>query len=345
MKKLLSVITLLILLSVTFNVCAESNAAATDDPDTLHIYFMNVGHGNCSIVIYNNHCVIIDCGGLDNPGNDIASFLNSKGVGYIDYIIITHPDTDHTNGFNKLLGDKMPFGAIYSSVDENDSHMGNIKKRIGDSHIIVPPSGTALNCDDVRFTLYHFPKLSSDNERSLVVKIEYLGHSILVMGDAEIKTEQAFLSGSFDLKSDVIVVGHHGSNTSSSLNFLKAVAPKYAVISGKKADLHEDTLQNLVQSHCAIWQTYLDGTIECTVNRNGLLVSSYNPYDSEPIFIVHRKSRVLHLPTCPNHPTTNGIPIYDISELTEDMSPHDTKRCLHGYSITDLMQGEYPSGN
>lgn len=103
----------------------------------------------------------------------------------------------------------------------------------------------------------------------------------MIAADAEEKEEKGLIQAGYNLKADVLRVGHHGKDTSSSIEFLKEVSPKYAVISNALSDENSKTLSRIVTTHAQIWQTAYDGTIEMTTDGVSIQIYGENEYANE----------------------------------------------------------------
>lgn len=191
----------------------------------------------------------------------------------IDAIIITNPDADHISGFLDVLK-TYKVGAVFEPGTVNDSKTyQNLEAMIKSKNIpdILAKRGMRLNMGGGAAVDILFPDRDvfdwSSNDGSIVAKLTYGENSIMLTGDATAKTEGIILQdfSATDLHSTVLKVGHHGSRTSSSPPFVKAVAPEYSVISdgidNKYGHPHQETLDTLNNAHAQIFRTDLLGTI------------------------------------------------------------------------------------
>ena len=191
----------------------------------------------------------------------------------IDAIIITNPDQDHIGGFLDVLK-FYKVGEVFESGTWNDSKTyQNLEKEIADKKIpdILAKRGMRLDLGGGVFIDILFPDRDvSDwptNDGSVVARLTYGDMSIMLTGDATMKTESFVLKDNnlADLKSNFLKVGHHGSRYSSSLEFVKAIAPNYALISvgkdNKYGHPNQETLNTLLQVGAKIFRTDELGTI------------------------------------------------------------------------------------
>lgn len=222
--------------------------------------------------------ILFDAGGarkLTGPLMRIMSPLDRT----IDAIVITNPDSDHIGGFIDIIKD-YKIGAVFSSGTLNDSKtFQNLKEEIKRQNIpdILAKKGMRLHIGDGAFIDILFPDRDvsswTTNDGSIVARLVYGKTSIMLTGDATKKTEKIILSENLpsQIKSNILKVGHHGSRTSSSLDFIKAVSPTFALISDGKNNKyghpHQETLNILTQFGVEILRTDLLGTIVFKCDR------------------------------------------------------------------------------
>ncbi len=258
---------------------APTEPAPTEPPETepqpttpgsFEVYFIDVGQADAALVICDGKTMLID-GGNSDDSNLIYSFLHKKGIKYLDYIIATHAHEDHVGGLSGALN-YAKVGTVYCPVTSYNSQAfrnfaSNVQKQ-GKS-ITVPSVGTEFTLGSATCTIYAVNTVKSDaNNTSIVMRIVYGNTSFLFTGDAEKEVEDVLVKSGFNLKSDVLKVGHHGSYTSTSYQFLRSVMPEYAVISCGKGNSyghpHADPLSRLRDADATIFRTDLQGDIYCT---------------------------------------------------------------------------------
>lgn len=210
------------------------------------VYFINVGQGDSILIRNHNKVVMIDTGGnksFDMAKETLIPFLNKKQINHIDALITTHGDFDHDGAAESLMKNFK----VYNYITNQNKDVFPYK--VGD------------------LTLYNLNNLKGkdDNDNSLVIKTNFIGKNWLFMGDAGIDVEKALIDENIDIKSDILKLGHHGSKTSSSLEFLKAVDPDEAIVSvGAKNGYghpHKEVIERLNALNIKIRQTSIEGTI------------------------------------------------------------------------------------
>lgn len=236
----------------------------------LELYFLDVGQGDCTVIITpHKKVIVIDAGPADRykvaAETVILPFLHSKGINQIDCMIITHYDLDHYGGLEYLV-DTIPIPLL---IDNGSIKGISIKEKIRLSHVKTVGEHDVLSFDDgVSLLFLNVPADSSysENNKSLVFQVVYKDFECLFTGDLEEEGERiAYDTYGSQLASDVYKVGHHGSKTSSTLPFLSAVQPAVSIISaGINNRYHhpaKSVVSRLQNSNSIVEQTLLNGAI------------------------------------------------------------------------------------
>lgn len=269
-------ISIIIIIIILFNVFSHSYLLI---PKNLRIYFIDVGQGDsCLIITPRNKKILIDGGEGDN--NVLLSYLLDRRIKNIDYIMISHFDSDHCIGLIEVIQKLNVKNVLISKqvyfCDEYRNIAGIINsKKINVIHV---KQGDVLNIDkEVKLDIFYPPKYfeyDDLNNNSIVAKLRYNKFSVLFTGDIE-KSEENILNKYTDseLKSDVIKVAHHGSKTSSSEEFIKVVKPKIALIgvgmNNKFGHPNQEIIERLENINCKIYRTDEMGEIVMEVNKSG----------------------------------------------------------------------------
>lgn len=245
----------------------------------LTIRMLDIGQGDSFLLEKDGKFVMIDTGDIEHR-EQIVSLHHKYKVKEISKIIITHPRADHLGGMNAIFKN-FKVDAIYddgmpANTGSYKNYLQQIKSRKIPYHVLK--AGEDLEFfDGVKFhvlgpvSVIKDQKGNSDfNNNSIVGRLTYGSFSMLFTGDAEKEEEATILKQGGTLKSDVLKVGHHGSRTSSSPAFLKAVSPKDAFIScGQGNDYghpHKVTLQKLEKAKINIYRTDRNGTVTLTTD-------------------------------------------------------------------------------
>ena len=239
----------------------------TANGDMLVAHFIDVGQGDANFIeLPNGETMLIDAG-IQSSGDDIIEYIENLGYTDIDYVVSTHPHADHIGGMalvieafnveNIYMPKAVSTSKTYENLLETIQNRG-LSIKTGRAGVEI------LNTDDLNIILLAPTKESYTNlnNYSIVLKITYGDVSFLYTGDAE---EESLEEITGDLKADVLKVGHHGSNTSTTKSFLEQVKPEYAIISvGAKNSYghpNSSTLELLEEYTNNIYRTDINGTV------------------------------------------------------------------------------------
>lgn len=215
----------------TGNTGAENTGIA--QAGTLTVTWLDVGQGDAAVIQCGGQSMLID-GGKPEKSSYIYAWLQQHGLSYLDVIVATHVDADHIGGLSGALN-YASVGTAYCPVTTGTTEtFQSFVKYLAQrgKQITVPTAGEtfALGGAQVQI-LGPLHRAEDSNDNSIVLKVSFGATSFLFTGDAERAEEQDLLNAGVNLQSTVLKVGHHGSDTSTSYPFLRAVAPQYAVIS------------------------------------------------------------------------------------------------------------------
>lgn len=205
----------------------------TSQTGTLTVTWLDVGQGDAAVIQCGGQTMLID-GGKPEKSSYIYAWLQQHGLSYLDVIVATHVDADHIGGLSGALN-YASVGTAYcpettGTTETFQSFVKYLAQR--GKQITVPTAGETFALGGAQVQILgplHSAEDSNDN--SIVLKLSFGATSFLFTGDAERAEEQDLLNAGVNLQSTVLKVGHHGSDTSTSYPFLRAVAPQYAVIS------------------------------------------------------------------------------------------------------------------
>ena len=230
-----------------------------------YIYFIDVEQGDSTLLHINRKNTLIDTGGNRNKDifyNVIKPMMKSKGISKIDNLIITHGDYDHMGEAINLVNNFKVEKVIFNCGEFNDLEKELIKV-LNKKKIPYYSCISELNIENNKLYFLNTKEYDNENDNSNVIYTELNGHKFIFMGDAGIEREKDILAKYNISDVDVLKVGHHGSRTSSSKEFINEVNPKYAIISVGKNNRYghsnKEILNNLEQSK--IYRTDWDGSI------------------------------------------------------------------------------------
>lgn len=247
-----------------------SVSSINQNTDQLIVHILDIGQADSILIQWpKDHAMLID-GGNKADGSFIVKYLEQAGVEQIDYLIATHPHEDHIGGLPYII-QKIPVRKIYMPKVTNNTKiyedlLGAIKSK--NLTINAAKAGVILPLgEDIKaeFLAPMSGKYDDLNDYSAVLKLQYGQTKFLFMGDAGILSEKEMLNSGEDLKADVIKIGHHGSSSATSDEFLDAVQPRAAVISvGRNNDYGhpaQSTLDKLIKRNIAVFRTDEDGIV------------------------------------------------------------------------------------
>ena len=205
----------------------------TSQAGTLTVTWLDVGQGDAAVIQCGGQTMLID-GGKPEKSSYIYAWLQQHGLSYLDVIVATHVDADHIGGLSGALN-YASVGTAYCPVTTGTTEtFQSFVKYLAQQgkQITVPTAGETFALGGAQVQILGPLRSEEDsNDNSIVLKVSFGATSFLFTGDAERAEEQDLLNAGVNLQSTVLKVGHHGSDTSTSYPFLRAVAPQYAVIS------------------------------------------------------------------------------------------------------------------
>ncbi len=261
----------------------EKSAAAAGGSE-LAIHVLDIGQGDAILLSKDGQWALIDSGDVDHRP-EMKKYLKEYGVDELSKVIITHPHADHVGGMLAVF-QTVKVGEIYDSgvattTNTYRTYLKQIKAKNIPFHVVKAGDVIPL-FPDVAFevaapvrTITEGKKNRPDlNNNSIVGRLVYGESTMLFTGDAEKEEERTILDSGADIRSGVLKVGHHGSKTSSSSDFVAAVAPKAAVLSagaGNSYGLpHKAALDRLRKGGVShIYRTDQDGTVTFTTDGSG----------------------------------------------------------------------------
>lgn len=281
---------------------------------TFEVHFIDVGQADAALVLCDGHAMLID-GGNSGDSSLIYSYLKNHGISYLDVVVATHGHEDHVGGLSGALN-FASVGKAYCSVTSYDSDAFNdFVKYLGkhDTTITVPKPGDTFQLGSADVQIVGVDGNAADhNNSSIVLRIVYGETSFLFTGDAEREAEQTILSAGYDLESTVLKVGHHGSDSSTSYVFLRAVAPQYGVISVGEGNSYghptEDALSRLRDADVTVYRTDLQGTIICTSDGEDVSFAVAKNKDADTLAPPSKSQSTVVVPTNPSPPAQTDDP-------------------------------------
>lgn len=319
---------LLAAVAVLFTLCMAGcsqpvlNSPAVSGPVSgadLRVNFIDVGQGDSTLIEKDGHFMLIDAGERDQ-GQKVISYLKKRGVEKLDYVIGTHPHSDHIGGLEAVIRE-FDIGKVILPEKE---HTIKIYERLLDAiedknlKITLPKVGDSYELGGASFQILAPNRDYGDNLNnwSVGIRLTYGKNSFVLCGDAEKEAEADMAANGLTLKADVLKLSHHGSSTSSSDQFMDLVDPDYAVIScGKNNDYghpHKEILEMLKKRNIKAFRTDQLGTIVAVSDGTKVTFPEIEGEDGKNDssaqgteagsdireYVVNTNTKKFHLPDC-----------------------------------------------
>ena len=282
----------------------------------LTVHFIDVGQADAALIVCDGDAMLIDGGNADDSSL-IYSYLQQQNISELKYLVGTHAHEDHMGGLAGAAHAAQVETAFCSVTECDSKFFRNTVSSLAEQGVAltVPEPGSSYTLGSAEFEFLG-PLQESDNTNnmSLVLRLVYGNTSFLFTGDAERSEEGDILDAGYTVSATVLKVGHHGSDSSTTYPFLRAVDPQYAVISCGKNNSYghpsEETLSRLRDADVTLYRTDLQGTILCksdgravtfTTEKNAEIQT--NPTENQTVeYVGNLRSKVFHRSSCPNLP-------------------------------------------
>jgi len=273
-------------------------------PKTLRVTVLDVGQGLCVLVQEpNGRAALIDGGSLEGANRaDIGSSvivpaLRDLGVERLDYVFLTHPDASHCNGLKRVL-EEVPVGAFVDGPRAGQGKSDPLRDLLGGQAdldglrrevsrrgilTIVPASGEQFRLGEAKLRVLgpQFPLSPSQNDNSLVLRIEWKGRTVLLPGDLEAQGEKRLARHGSPLRCDVLVAARNGASTSSSAEWVRACSAGATIVSCGKYNKMNDpsprVLDAFARSKTPLFRTDLDGALSIECDPDACRITPQNP--------------------------------------------------------------------
>ena len=242
----------------------------------LSVVYFDVGQGDSTFITYKNESILIDTG--SDSYLDILLYMKSVGRYVLDYLIISHGDSDHAGGVIDILNNIKVNNVVINKGNYSDLEKDIIrlcyKKRIN-----IKNDVKYIDIINTRMYFLDTGLYNDENDNSNVIYFNYNGYKFLFMGDAGTKKEEDLLNKYNIGKIDFLKVGHHGSNTSSSKYFIDSINPKYSIISVGENNRYGHPKKEVLDilEGSKIYRTDKDGSIMFKIKNNKLQIETCSP--------------------------------------------------------------------
>lgn len=247
-----------------------------------YIYYIDVGQGDSILVVtpHLNKTILIDTGGIvsfnENYKSNIVKnktipFFRRIGINKVDYLFLTHGDYDHAGEANVLLSN-----FCVKKVFINKGNINNIEKKINNKEVLTLKN---FVIDNIKVNSLNNNVFNNENDDSTILLFNMYDYKFLFMGDASIKTEEYLLNNYILPNVDILKVGHHGSYTSTSTDFINVIKPKYSVISVGENNMYKHPNKSVLDilDNTKLFRTDVDGTIEVKISKKRYKIKTYVP--------------------------------------------------------------------
>lgn len=271
-KKFLSILLILCFFSL-FLVGCMSTYEASESKGKMIVHYIDVGQGDSILIQVNNKNMLIDAGPKDSK-EQLISYLNSLNIETLDYVVATHPHEDHIGNMADIVNNYHVVNFYAPKVEYTTKTFERmilaLKKNNLKINIIKADMDSIDLGEGTKVSVFSPIKKEYENlnNYSPIIKVEYEENSFLFTGDAETEVEKEVLAAGYNISSDVLKLGHHGSSSSTSEEFFKIVNPSMCIVSlgadNKYGHPHRETLSLIKKNKLTVYRTDLDGNIILT---------------------------------------------------------------------------------
>lgn len=274
-------IKILIGILITALICGcSANGEVSEQSVVNLVHFIDVGQGDSILVESNGDYMLVDAGEEDK-GDDVVKYIRSLGIEELNYVVATHPHSDHIGGMDDVIKSLKVENIIMPNMTATTKCFENMLDAVEENNVnvIIGEAGYDFNMGDFNCSIVGPVTIGDDaNNNSVVMKLAYKEDSILLTGDCSKEEERDIIESNADISADLLKAGHHGSSTSDSEEFVGRVSPEIAVIScGKDNEYghpHKETLDTFSEYGVEVHRTDEEGTIIAECSGSGIKLTS-----------------------------------------------------------------------
>lgn len=332
----------IIIFSILFTAC-NSLPANGQDSD-LKVHYIDVGQGDAILIQKDGESMLIDAG-ENVSGERVVNYLREEGISRLDYAIGTHPHSDHIGGLDRVIQEFDIGKVILPKVSHTSKTYEDVLKAIQEKElkITTPRVGDTYELGDAQWTILspREEKYESLNDYSVAIRLVYKDNSFLFTGDAEVEPEREMVENSktLPITAEVLKVGHHGSSTSTSPEFLEKVNPKVAIIQlgedNSYGHPHRETMEKLNQKGIEVYRTDQNGTIVATGDGQEITFEVEKGFGQKETaetsqsqhYIGNKNTKVFHVEDCNQLPEEHNRVYFDTRQESIDQGYRPHKGC------------------
>lgn len=344
MKKLISLFLILLLLTGCIPATPPQTTVPPQNDETLTVHFIDVGQADCALLECGGEYILID-GGNKADSSLVVSYLQQQGVTRLEAVIATHAHEDHVGGLPGVLAVYETL-AVYAPTRTYSSNVFDDFVYYADQQgleIAIPAPGDQFSFGGATATVMGPVQSYADpNDTSIVLLVTFGDTRFLFTGDMETGAENDMLDywgEGYDWKIDVLKVGHHGSETSTSYRLLYETMPSYGVISvgvdNSYGHPHERPLSLLYDAGVTVYRTDEMGHILVTSDGENLTFSYQAGAPQVPdstqgktVYIGNVNSKILHLESCASLPKEQNRIYFDSYEEAISQGYRPCGKCM-----------------
>ncbi|WKA51351.1 MBL fold metallo-hydrolase [Planococcus liqunii] len=258
---------------------SEAPAATEPAKENLKVHFIDVGQGDATLLEFEEYTLLIDTGDWNSTAT--VDYLNTHGIEKLDIVVGTHPDSDHIGQLERVV-EQFEVGEVWMSGNASTSNTFiNALKAIDEAgtDYYEPRTGEVFDVGSLKIEVLYPEEITGKaNEESISLKLTYGDIDFVFTGDSGVKEEQAMIDNGADLDAEILHIGHHGSNTSTSNAFLKAVSPEVAVysagIDNSYGHPHAEVIAAVENAGAEVYGTDVNGTVVLDTNGKTYEIST-----------------------------------------------------------------------
>lgn len=254
-----------------------------DVEGTLTVHMIDVGQADCFLLIQDGVTALVDCG-TRSTGKDAVEYIKKLDITRLDYVVGTHPHDDHMGGMYDIITN-FEVGTVIIPDSRDAEITANWYMKLmnelntGTYIVDYPEVGEVFNLGTATMLVLAAETEvgGNTNNYSIVLKVSFGQIDIILTGDAETEIEEKILESGFDIDAEILKLGHHGSDTSNSEEFIGAISPEYGLISCKVGNKYEhpikEVMERLEEMEIEVYRTDELGSVVITITTNDITFS------------------------------------------------------------------------